>query len=49
MSQRRSKLKSAAEACATIPDGAKVIAGGVHLSNTPMALVRELEIGRAHV
>ena len=42
MSQRRSKLKSAAEACATIPDGAKVIAGGVHLSNTPMALVREL-------
>jgi glutaconate CoA-transferase subunit A len=42
MSQRRSKLKSAAEAMAGIPDGAKVLAAGVHLSNTPMALVRQL-------
>lgn len=42
MSQRRSKLKSAAEALADIPDGAKVLAAGVHLSNTPMALVRQL-------
>ena len=42
MSARRSKLKSAAEAMADIPDGCKIIAGGVHLSNTPMALVREL-------
>ncbi len=42
MSQRRSKLKSVAEALSGIPDGAKVIAGGVHLSNTPMTLVRQL-------
>jgi glutaconate CoA-transferase subunit A len=42
MSQRRSKLKPIAEAMAGIPDGAKVLAGGVHLSNTPMALVRQL-------
>jgi glutaconate CoA-transferase subunit A len=42
MSRRTSKLKTAAEACAGIPDGASIIAGGVHLSNTPMALVREL-------
>lgn len=40
--QRRSKLMSAAQALADVPDGAKVIAGGVHLSNTPMALVRQL-------
>lgn len=39
---RRSKLKTAAQALADVPDGAKVIAGGVHLSNTPMALVRQL-------
>jgi glutaconate CoA-transferase subunit A len=42
MSQRKSKLKSIEEAMAGIPDGAKVLAGGVHLSNTPMALVRQL-------
>jgi len=42
MQARTSKLKSAAEALGAIPRGAKVIAGGVHLSNTPMALVREL-------
>lgn len=40
--QRKSKLMSAANALADIQDGAKVIAGGVHLSNTPMALVRQL-------
>ncbi len=40
--QRTSKLKSAAEALAHVKDGAKIIAGGVHLSNTPMALVRQL-------
>jgi len=40
--QRRSKLMPAAEAIAGIQDGAKVIAGGVHFSNTPLALVREL-------
>jgi glutaconate CoA-transferase subunit A len=40
--QRRSKLMPAAQALAGIEDGAKVIAGGVHFSNTPMALVREL-------
>ncbi len=42
MNQRRSKLKSAAEALSDIPDGAKVLAGGVHLSNVPMTLVRQL-------
>jgi glutaconate CoA-transferase subunit A len=42
MAKRTSKLKSAAEALGAIPPGTKVIAGGVHLSNTPMALVREL-------
>jgi glutaconate CoA-transferase subunit A len=41
-SQRRSKLMSATEALAGIEDGVKLIAGGVHFSNTPMALVREL-------
>jgi glutaconate CoA-transferase subunit A len=40
--QRTSKLKSAAEALACVKNGAKIIAGGVHLSNTPMALVRQL-------
>lgn len=33
---------SAAAALADVPNGAKLIAGGVHLSNTPMALVRQL-------
>lgn len=42
MSLRKSKIKSLAEAVADIPDGAKILAGGVHLSNTPMALVRQL-------
>jgi len=42
MSQRASKLKTAAEALANIPHGASVLASGVHLSNTPMALVRQL-------
>lgn len=40
--QRRSKLMSAADALAGIEPGAKIIAGGVHFSNTPLALVREL-------
>jgi glutaconate CoA-transferase subunit A len=40
--QRRSKLMTAAEALAGIEDGAKVIASGVHFSNTPLALVRQL-------
>ena len=42
MPARKSKLKSAAEALGAIPPGTKVIAGGVHLSNTPMAMVREM-------
>jgi glutaconate CoA-transferase subunit A len=42
MQARKSKLKSAAEALGAVPEGTKVLAGGVHLSNTPMALVREL-------
>jgi glutaconate CoA-transferase, subunit A len=42
MTARKSKLKSAAEALGAIAPGTKVIAGGVHLSNTPMALVREM-------
>lgn len=42
MNQRTSKLKTAAAALAGIADGAKVLAGGVHLSNTPMTLVRQL-------
>jgi NADPH-dependent 2,4-dienoyl-CoA reductase/sulfur reductase-like enzyme len=42
MSLRKSKIKSLTEAVADIPDGSKILAGGVHLSNTPMALVRQL-------
>lgn len=42
MSQRKSKLVSAKEALASVRDGSRIIAGGVHLSNTPMALVRQL-------
>jgi glutaconate CoA-transferase, subunit A len=40
--QRRSKLVPIAESLAAIENGAKVIASGVHFSNTPLALVREL-------
>lgn len=40
--QRRSKLMPAPQALAGIENGAKVIAAGVHFSNTPLALVREL-------
>jgi glutaconate CoA-transferase subunit A len=42
MSQRKSKLVSAREALAGLKDGTSIICGGVHLSNTPMALVRQL-------
>ncbi len=40
--QRRSKLMPVAEALAGIKDGAKICASGVHFSNTPLVLVREL-------
>jgi glutaconate CoA-transferase, subunit A len=40
--QRRSKLMPVADALTKIENGAKVIASGVHFSNTPLALVREL-------
>ncbi len=42
-----SKLKWGAEAIGAIAEGAKVLAGRVHLSNTPMALVHELLRQRA--
>ena len=40
--QRRSKLMSASDALAGLESGVKLCAAGVHFSNTPMALVREL-------
>lgn len=40
--KRTSKLVTAAQALAGIPEGAKVLAAGVHHSNTPLMLVREL-------